>query len=409
VARFHLNLCSQGGGSTGLGGNKGCQSWKSAYDRNWGWDAEVKFVRLDRVIRPRHRTGDDVIDPELLEKSFDFDDMALEDDHWGDEYVPSTGGLQWIGSLVSPDRDRLLKFGVAASLILHILAFTVVPRLAQMEPKKSGLRPGEEVQRVRLVNFEQPPAKPEPPPEQASAISDRNHTAPVQRLPKRPPMPKLPMGSPVPPEKRMASVKPPMAPEDFVKPKEDQPKPMQQSRPSTDVSKPHRKAAPKELTPPGTKGKKEDFRNRKVDLRPTQQEIRQGFSSSGGTPDFYPDGDVEEVVVDINAREDRFFSYLHGLKKKIEAAWVYPRVAAQSGLGGQLTLEFSIAREGDLLNVTLLDSSGHNILDESALKAIKSAAPYHPFPPSLRAKRLRIRANFIYVTSDFFRRITGAQ
>jgi protein TonB len=114
---------------------------------------------------------------------------------------------------------------------------------------------------------------------------------------------------------------------------------------------------------------------------------------------------VEEAVVDINTREDRFFSYLMHLKQKIQGVWVYPQVAARSGLGGSLTVEFSIAKTGDLIAVNLLDSSGHAILDESAMKAIKTAAPYHPFPERLKAQRLRIRANFIYVTSSFFRSI----
>jgi len=39
------------------------------------------------------------------------------------------------------------------------------------------------------------------------------------------------------------------------------------------------------------------------------------------------------------------------------------------------------------------------------MKAVKTAAPYYPFPERMRAKRLRIRANFIYVTGGFFRSV----
>ena len=63
---------------------------------------------------------------------------------------------------------------------------------------------------------------------------------------------------------------------------------------------------------------------------------------------------VEEAVVDINTREDKFFSYMLQLKRKIQGVWVYPASAAQSGLGGSLALEFSIAKNGDLLYVNLL-------------------------------------------------------
>jgi len=93
------------------------------------------------------------------------------------------------------------------------------------------------------------------------------------------------------------------------------------------------------------------------------------------------------------------------LKQKIQGVWVYPSVAAKSGLGGALAVEFAISKDGELLYVNLLDSSGHAILDESAIKAIRTAAPYFPFPERMKAKRLKIRANFIYITGNYFRSI----
>ena len=123
-----------------------------------------------------------------------------------------------------------------------------------------------------------------------------------------------------------------------------------------------------------------------------------------GSPGFYPEGTPDEPVIDINTRDDKFFSYLMHLKRKIERVWVYPRAAAISGLGGQLYAEFLIASNGELLGTNLLDSSGHAILDESAMRAIRTAAPYHPFPPQFTAKRLRIRARFIYFTENYFGR-----
>lgn len=206
------------------------------------------------------------------------------------------------------------------------------------------------------------------------------------------------------PQKKMASLAPPVAPEHFTKPKEE-PKPKKKEEKTEELKEDKTKAARHKPTEqPEPRPKRRDQRNGQVDLRPTPQDIAKGFSAAGA-PDFFPDGDVEEAVVDINTREDRFFSYLMHLKRKIQGVWIYPSVAARSGLGGSLTVEFSIAKTGDLLDVRLLDSSGHAILDESAMKAIKSAAPYHAFPPRLRAQRLRIRANFVYVTSSFYRSI----
>lgn len=74
-------------------------------------------------------------------------------------------------------------------------------------------------------------------------------------------------------------------------------------------------------------------------------------------------------------------------------------------MGGELTVEFLIASDGKLLAARLLDSSGFDLLDQTALTAIRAAAPYHPFPPRMKMKRLRIRARFIYLTQSFFRRV----
>ena len=311
----------------------------------------------------------------------------------------------WIArpkSLIAADRDRTVLYCVVASVLLHFLVFTALPRVGPFQDPRSFLKPGEKVTPVKLVEFPTPQEKPEPPPEKPAAISDRNHTTQKERLPRRLPDPKPPMGTMEPPRQRMASLMPPPAPEDFVKPKEehprkpDRPAPLEKEtkRPKTKPDK----ERPRHLT-------REELKNRDVDLRPSPQEIAKGFSSPGGSSDFHPEGDPDEAVVDINTREDRFVSYLLHLKHKIQGVWVYPSAAAKAGIGGGLTLEFSIAKGGELLGVRLLDSSGHPILDENAVKAVQTAAPYNPLPERLHAKRLRVRANFIYITSNYFGRI----
>ena len=40
--------------------------------------------------------------------------------------------------------------------------------------------------------------------------------------------------------------------------------------------------------------------------------------------------------------------------------------------------------DGSLKQVKVLDSSGHKILDEAAVRIVKLAAPYTPFPEEMR-------------------------
>jgi protein TonB len=302
--------------------------------------------------------------------------------------------------------NKALRYCIIASVALHLAFFASIPMLTNFVPAKSSLNRGDQDRLpVRIVEANSPAKKSEPPPEMAAAISDRDHTAEKQRLPKVMPDPKPPLGHIEPAPQRLAALPPPVAPEDFIKPKEEKSK--KEEKPDhTDAAQKTQKKSHNAIKEPSPhRAKKSDLTGRHVDLRPTPAEIAKGLSASGGIPDFHPDGTPDEPIIDINTREVNFFSYLQHLKQKIQAVWIYPAVAARAGIGGSLLLEFSISKEGQLLEVNLLDSSGHTVLDESAMRAIKSAAPFFPFPPRLTAKRIRIRANFVYITGNSFRNL----
>ena len=55
-------------------------------------------------------------------------------------------------------------------------------------------------------------------------------------------------------------------------------------------------------------------------------------------------------------------------------------------LQGELTMRVVIHHTGQLLEVDLLRSSGHPILDEAALETVRQAAPYQPFNVAMRKR-----------------------
>lgn len=111
-------------------------------------------------------------------------------------------------------------------------------------------------------------------------------------------------------------------------------------------------------------------------------------------------GDLEnfddDEPVSLDTTEVKYASYFARIKHQIERVWVYPSDAAQRGISGDLNLTFSISKEGNLLGARLLDRSGYEILDMAALKAVKEAAPFYPFPSTIQRDKLTIQANFIY-------------
>ena len=104
----------------------------------------------------------------------------------------------------------------------------------------------------------------------------------------------------------------------------------------------------------------------------------------------------EDESISLNTTETKYVSYFNRIKHQIQLVWRYPTQAAQRGVSGQLTLKFQISRDGNLLGVYLVDDSGFEILDIAAVKAVKEAAPYYPFPITISKKKLSILATFVY-------------
>lgn len=101
--------------------------------------------------------------------------------------------------------------------------------------------------------------------------------------------------------------------------------------------------------------------------------------------------------IDWDTKNPQYVTYFNAIKRAIETVWQYPELALRYGLQGKLTLEFSILGNGDLEAAKIVRSSGSNLLDEEALRAVKAAAPYGPIPPWIGKNRIEILASFEYL------------
>jgi len=94
---------------------------------------------------------------------------------------------------------------------------------------------------------------------------------------------------------------------------------------------------------------------------------------------------------DPNYRE-----YMQKVRQRIHSMWSYPREARNRDLQGRLVIEFHIGKDGQLLSLELLQSSGEHVLDISALNAVKLADRYPPLPDAMRRDVLPVVAIFTY-------------
>ena len=80
-------------------------------------------------------------------------------------------------------------------------------------------------------------------------------------------------------------------------------------------------------------------------------------------------------------------AYLLDWRQRLEAVGnkYYPEASVRYGIYGDLRLLVIIRQDGSLEEIRVLSSSGYAVLDEAAIKIVRMAAPFAPFPPELSA------------------------
>ena len=89
--------------------------------------------------------------------------------------------------------------------------------------------------------------------------------------------------------------------------------------------------------------------------------------------------------------EVRFKDYYTAVGAKIQSVWIYPGEAAKDL---QTVLSIGIARSGELRSVRIEKKSGNSLFDESAIKAVKKAAPFAPIREEIKGDFLEIGVRF---------------
>jgi TonB family protein len=109
-----------------------------------------------------------------------------------------------------------------------------------------------------------------------------------------------------------------------------------------------------------------------------------------------PPSTLDQDTISLDTKDKRYVSYAKLIKEKIGSHWKYPSAARARLIEGRLMVLFSLVKEGEVIEINLLDPSGCAVLDEEAVRAIRAAAPFPPFPDHVTVKRLNVQASFDY-------------
>ncbi|MFQ5788353.1 MAG: TonB family protein [Thermodesulfobacteriota bacterium] len=287
-------------------------------------------------------------------------------------------------------RRRLTISFILASILLHLLIFLIVSLFLVYSQNRQAKTPSEKPQFIEITELPVPKDKETKPPKEIKRLAERSHEAPEEKtrddFTKQGSVARIPKPQ-QPPQKKQQKV---------VKKKVEEPKKQETKKKTKKIA-----SIPKDILKDSIRPKKqiED----KKDTEITKEEL---FNSSPSqfarqqksSRDFKGARDVKrkEDTVDLNTTEFRYLSYFLKLKRQIEGVWNYPETSRIRGEQGELLLIFTIRSDGYLENVRMLNSSGYRRLDDEAIRAIRVAAPFSPFPRSWDLERLNIRAIFRY-------------
>lgn len=148
---------------------------------------------------------------------------------------------------------------------------------------------------------------------------------------------------------------------------------------------------------PGPENDSQDDRNRTLaSLQAQLDSRRQAYAKR---PRRY-------TISSAATKRSRDAEYLDAWRKRIEAVGNrhYPSEASRRGLYGNLRLVVALRPDGSVRSTRILQSSGHALLDEAAIRIVHLAAPFAPFPDSLRheADLLEIVRTWQFQRGDTF-------
>ena len=105
-----------------------------------------------------------------------------------------------------------------------------------------------------------------------------------------------------------------------------------------------------------------------------------------------------QKYIDATTREHLYAAYMAAWVAKVEKVGNlnYPDEARRRNLSGALILDVALNADGSLNGITLLRTSGERVLDDAAIRIVRLAAPYAPFP-----KKMREEIDLLHITKTW--------
>jgi TonB family protein len=298
----------------------------------------------------------------------------------------------WCLKYLPEDRtNRYLGVTVIVSVLFHILIGTVLILGGNIEQQRMIAKRGEAI----LVDI-----APDKPRESAPLGNPSRPVGPNAPEPPRqaaPPTPPVPKAAPAPAAPRVAEA--PKAPP--AAPKSAEPAPAPKAAPSapepdqTQIAKAAPQSPAAQPQPPAPAA------DPRVASAPPQPPPAAGMFRRGGGGGLKGGrGGIEGDPIALDTPDPKYQDYFRQIRERIQSKWIYPYEASSRGIGGELQIDFGIAKSGELQFIERRRTSGVELLDDYAIRAVQLASPFPPVPDAISKGGLPINGTFKYLIQD---------
>jgi len=127
--------------------------------------------------------------------------------------------------------------------------------------------------------------------------------------------------------------------------------------------------------------------SRSMEMLTLNQQINQNLQAYSKAP--------KSKFISARTKEFKYASYMRDWVAKVERVGElnYPDAARRRNLSGKLIVQVAIYPDGTVREITIRQPSGHKILDDAAVRIVKLAAPFAPFPDDIRQE-----TDIMYIT-----------
>lgn len=146
-----------------------------------------------------------------------------------------------------------------------------------------------------------------------------------------------------------------------------------------------------------------DPANSAADLR-RQQEIAQLAAELRHKNEAYAKRPKKKYI-SANTKEYAYAAYMRGWSDRVERIGNlnYPEEARRRQLHGELILTVGLHRDGSIISIDVVQSSGSPLLDAAAERIVRLSAPFPPIPRNQGVDELYITRTWQFLPGDILR------